>query len=185
MLSRRRRGRAIVLLGSTSTSLTRRSIHATTSIAQAKHDHDEDDVYNHNRISALNSHNFPDFIEKWDRQAFRQVGYGLGAVTVLTAVGPAVLFSTTATTAYSLVPAAILGTLTAAYWHVGLRDIRQKSHAIRRNFPVLGNMRYILETLRPELNQYIVESVRTRVCVYLVGYDEWYPVGRGTVLQSL
>lgn len=157
-----RNGRIITVLGSFSATFTRRSIHATR-VVQAKHDHHEHDVYNHDRISAMNSHNFPDFIEKWDRQAFYHVGYGLGAVTVLTAAGPAVLFSTTTTTAFSFVPAAILGTLTAAYWHVGLRDIRQKSHAIRRNFPVLGNLRYIFETLRPELNQYIVESVRVWV----------------------
>jgi glutamate synthase domain-containing protein 2 len=36
--------------------------------------------------------------------------------------------------------------------------MRQTSHAIRRNYPVLGNMRYIMETIRPELRQYIVES---------------------------
>ncbi|CAN0017738.1 unnamed protein product, partial [Phaeothamnion confervicola] len=33
-----------------------------------------------------------------------------------------------------------------------------KSHTLRRNFPVLGNVRYVLETLRPEIRQYFVES---------------------------
>jgi glutamate synthase domain-containing protein 2 len=36
--------------------------------------------------------------------------------------------------------------------------MKQKSHAIRRNYPVLGNLRYIFETVRPELRQYIVEG---------------------------
>jgi len=36
--------------------------------------------------------------------------------------------------------------------------MKQNQHAIRRNYPVLGNVRYILETVRPELRQYIVES---------------------------
>src|SRR6185312_15892437 len=41
---------------------------------------------------------------------------------------------------------------------VGLIDITQKRQAIRRNFPVIGNMRYVFELIRPELQQYFVES---------------------------
>jgi glutamate synthase domain-containing protein 2 len=41
---------------------------------------------------------------------------------------------------------------------LGLFDIAQKKQAIRRNFPVLGRMRYLLELIRPELYQYFVES---------------------------
>ena len=48
----------------------------------------------------------------------------------------------------SLAPMVVLGTITAGYWHLGLKDMQQSSHAIRRNYPVLGNMRYILETVR-------------------------------------
>ena len=48
----------------------------------------------------------------------------------------------------SFTPMLVLGTLTAGYWHLGLKDMQQSSHAIRRNYPVLGNMRYILETVR-------------------------------------
>lgn len=47
------------------------------------------------------------------------------------------------------VPAAVL---TA----VAVRDLTQKKHAIRHNFPVLGNLRYFLEEIGPELRQYIV-----------------------------
>ncbi len=36
--------------------------------------------------------------------------------------------------------------------------MKQNQHAVRRNYPVLGNLRYVLETIRPELRQYIVES---------------------------
>ena len=35
-------------------------------------------------------------------------------------------------------------------------DLTQKHHALLRNFPVLGHMRYILETIGPELRQYII-----------------------------
>ena len=41
---------------------------------------------------------------------------------------------------------------------IGIRDMTQTSHAVLRNFPVLGHMRYLLELIRPEINQYFVES---------------------------
>ncbi len=41
---------------------------------------------------------------------------------------------------------------------IGIRDIFQTKHAIRRNFPVVGNFRYLFEMIRPEINQYFVES---------------------------
>ncbi|NMN96619.1 FMN-binding glutamate synthase family protein [Antrihabitans stalactiti] len=37
-------------------------------------------------------------------------------------------------------------------------DLTQKKHALLRNFPVLGHMRYLLEEIGPELRQYIVTS---------------------------
>lgn len=37
-------------------------------------------------------------------------------------------------------------------------DLRQRRHAILRNFPVLGHARYFLEEVGPELRQYIVTS---------------------------
>jgi glutamate synthase domain-containing protein 2 len=40
----------------------------------------------------------------------------------------------------------------------GLDDILQTRQAIRRNFPLLGRLRYFLEAIRPELNQYFIES---------------------------
>jgi glutamate synthase domain-containing protein 2 len=41
---------------------------------------------------------------------------------------------------------------------LGIRDLTQTRHAIRRNYPILGNLRFFLEFIRPELRQYIVES---------------------------
>ncbi|MGE0200721.1 MAG: FMN-binding glutamate synthase family protein [Candidatus Melainabacteria bacterium] len=41
---------------------------------------------------------------------------------------------------------------------VGLSDIFQKRRSILRNFPVLGHGRYLMESLRPELHQYFIES---------------------------
>ncbi len=37
-------------------------------------------------------------------------------------------------------------------------DLLQTKHAILRNFPIVGHLRYILEAVGPELRQYIVTS---------------------------
>lgn len=41
---------------------------------------------------------------------------------------------------------------------VGICDLVQTKHSIRRIFPVLGHFRYLLEEIRPEINQYFIES---------------------------
>jgi glutamate synthase domain-containing protein 2 len=41
---------------------------------------------------------------------------------------------------------------------IGLIDVAQRKQAIRRNFPLIGNLRYLFELIRPELQQYFVES---------------------------
>lgn len=41
---------------------------------------------------------------------------------------------------------------------IGYSDILQHKQAIRRNFPVIGHGRYLLESLRPEIMQYFVET---------------------------
>ncbi|MFE2932049.1 FMN-binding glutamate synthase family protein [Streptomyces sp. NPDC059278] len=41
---------------------------------------------------------------------------------------------------------------------VAARDLVQKKHALLRNFPVIGHARYLLETIGPELRQYVVTS---------------------------
>ncbi len=40
----------------------------------------------------------------------------------------------------------------------GYVDLLQRRQAVRRNFPLLGNFRYLFEIIRPEINQYFVES---------------------------
>ena len=42
--------------------------------------------------------------------------------------------------------------------YVGLNDLKQHNHSIRRNFPVLGHLRYLLESIRPEIQQYFIEG---------------------------
>jgi glutamate synthase domain-containing protein 2 len=41
---------------------------------------------------------------------------------------------------------------------IGLMDTLQTRQTIRRNFPVFGHGRYLMEMIRPEINQYFVES---------------------------
>ena len=53
-----------------------------------------------------------------------------------------------------LAPAAVFGGLTL----VGVWDFLQSKHAIRRNYPVIGHLRYFLEYVRPEIRQYFIES---------------------------
>jgi glutamate synthase domain-containing protein 2 len=42
--------------------------------------------------------------------------------------------------------------------YLGVVDIIQTRQSIRRNFPVLGRLRYVFEDLRPKIQQYFVES---------------------------
>jgi glutamate synthase domain-containing protein 2 len=41
---------------------------------------------------------------------------------------------------------------------LGIQDLFQTKHAIRSNFPIMGRFRYLFEKIRPEINQYFVES---------------------------
>ncbi|WP_068829410.1 FMN-binding glutamate synthase family protein [Pseudomonas sp. BMS12] len=43
---------------------------------------------------------------------------------------------------------------------VGLNDLLQTRHAVRRNYPILGNIRYLVEGIRPEIRQYLLEGDR-------------------------
>jgi len=43
---------------------------------------------------------------------------------------------------------------------VALRDIIQRKHTISRNFPIIGHIRYLLESIGPELRQYLVANNR-------------------------
>jgi len=52
------------------------------------------------------------------------------------------------------VPALVLAGLSL----VGLRDLTQTRHAVLRNYPIIGHIRYILEGIRPEIRQYLLEG---------------------------
>ncbi len=41
-----------------------------------------------------------------------------------------------------------------------IRDILNKEHTIKHNFPIIGHLRYLLESIGPEMRQYIVANNR-------------------------
>jgi len=41
---------------------------------------------------------------------------------------------------------------------LGLRDLAQTRHAVLRNYPLIGHLRFLLEFIRPEIRQYFIES---------------------------
>jgi glutamate synthase domain-containing protein 2 len=41
---------------------------------------------------------------------------------------------------------------------IGIWDLLQSRHSIRRNYPILANIRFLLEKVRPEIRQYFLES---------------------------
>jgi glutamate synthase domain-containing protein 2 len=41
---------------------------------------------------------------------------------------------------------------------LGVRDLIQTGHSIQRNYPVIGHVRWMVELVRPELRQYLLEA---------------------------
>jgi len=102
-------------------------------------------------MTTRHSGGIPDFIEMWGPAPFYRTGCALIAATgSLVATmgfhGEMQFFSLLA-----------MSGLTSAYWVIGLSDLRQKHQALRRNFPVLIHFRYVLESVRPEIQQYLIE----------------------------
>lgn len=54
------------------------------------------------------------------------------------------------------VPFVVLAALSA----LGIHDITQKRHAVLRNYPLIGHIRYLFEKIRPEIRQYLIEGDR-------------------------
>ena len=41
---------------------------------------------------------------------------------------------------------------------IGIYDMLQKSHSVTRSYPIIGHARFLLEEIRPEMQQYFIES---------------------------
>jgi glutamate synthase domain-containing protein 2 len=55
-------------------------------------------------------------------------------------------------------PAALVLLACAGAAALGIHDLRQPQHAILRNYPVIGHLRFLMEYIRPEIRQYFIES---------------------------
>lgn len=51
-----------------------------------------------------------------------------------------------------------LTAITAILSIVGVIDLLQHRQAVRRNYPITGNIRYLFEAFRPEIRQYLLEA---------------------------
>ncbi len=69
-----------------------------------------------------------------------------------------ILFAITGSFAFFWPPALWALTVLVPVFLLGVRDSLQTRRAVLRNFPVIGHFRYLLEMIRPEINQYFIES---------------------------
>jgi glutamate synthase domain-containing protein 2 len=60
--------------------------------------------------------------------------------------------------AYYWIDALFAFVIVAPLIYMGFVDMAQDRQAIRRNFPLLGRLRYVFEDMRPKIQQYFVES---------------------------
>ena len=132
---------------------TRRTVIAVPFSTFKKAEKDPDGDFT---IVRSSSAGMPDFVEHWNRDAFRKVGYGLVGLSAMSVP----LFG-------NVFLSSILASGAGGYWYLGLQDIKS-NQSIRRNFPVLGRVRYIFESIRPEIRQYFIE-----------GDEEAVPFSRG------
>jgi glutamate synthase domain-containing protein 2 len=84
-------------------------------------------------------------VESWSRRRF----YIVSGVTLCCLALLALVWSPWVLSALAVVLPLIV---------MGVRDAAQERHTVLRNFPVLGRLRYFMESLRPEIRQYFVES---------------------------
>ncbi|MDB5880147.1 MAG: glutamate synthase [Ramlibacter sp.] len=76
------------------------------------------------------------------------------SILVLCAIGLVLSIASLLAQRTGLLPALIFGALVL----LGLRDLRQSRHAVLRNYPVIGHLRFLFEYVRPEIRQYFIES---------------------------
>lgn len=57
-------------------------------------------------------------------------------------------------------PWLILTALAGGLTILGITDLAQRKRAVLRNYPVMGHVRYLIERVRPEIRQYLIEGDR-------------------------
>lgn len=74
---------------------------------------------------------------------------------------------------------------------VGVIDLLQSQHAVLRNYPIVGHIRYLVEGIRPEIRQYLLEadndalpfSRSQRTLIYLRSKNEHADQPFGTLID--
>lgn len=87
-------------------------------------------------------------MEKTKTFPLRYTAYLLSIVGLLVSLGLVVLWHV------SYVFPLIFGVLTA----IGTYDLVQRSHTVNRIYPIMGNFRFLLESVGPEIRQYFIQS---------------------------
>jgi glutamate synthase domain-containing protein 2 len=78
----------------------------------------------------------------------------LTACAIITVVLTLIAFESFKAFEIVVIPLLLFGGLTL----VGIRDLTQKRHAVLRNYPISAHLRFLLESIRPEMRQYFFES---------------------------
>ena len=78
----------------------------------------------------------------------------LTACAILTLVLFAISLESLKAFEIAIIPLLVFGALTL----LGIRDLMQKRHAVLRNYPISAHLRFLLESIRPEMRQYFFES---------------------------
>ncbi len=76
-------------------------------------------------------------------------------VALMAATAGAILFAGLTTWSWWFAIPALVG---AALGVLGAWDLIQTRHSLKRNYPILANIRFLLEAIRPEIRQYFLES---------------------------
>ena len=82
--------------------------------------------------------------------------------TIFALVGLASLLSIIASVVYGPALYAVAAIFTGLF-ALGIYDLVQRRHAILRNYPIIGHLRYLFEGFRPEIRQYMIEGDRDEV----------------------
>lgn len=67
---------------------------------------------------------------------------------------------------------------------IGTYDLTQRRHSVLRNYPVIGHARFLLEKIRPEIQQYFVESSTDGMPFDRETRDLVYERAKGTLAEE-
>lgn len=112
-------------------------------------------------------------------------------LTRFTALGIAAISTIVAGYYLPAVWAIPLFVVSVALTALGLYDLAQPIHSVRRNYPIIGHLRWFFEDIRPEIRQYMIEGDQEKVpfsriqrsLVYARAKDEGSERAFGTLLD--